>query len=206
MLKPQPVPAALPARFFPGFAPQPDGGDPPANPPANPPADPPAPPATPPATPPTPPAPPELPADVKAQLDEYKKLKADAEKRDREAMSEAERLKKDLDAANARALASDRRAVAARLGLPPEVADRLKGNSLEEIEADAKALQPLFKVDPPPKGNTGTPAGSEPPPAPEKGAVEKKKQEIDEALKKGDMLGALKLKRELAALEAGAKK
>lgn len=213
MLQSHAGPAAMPARFFPGFAPQPGGGDPPAapaivgDPPATPPVTPPAtPPAAPPATPPaTPPAAPELPADVQAKLKEYDALKAAKEQFDREAMTETDRLKAERDEANARALASDRRAVAARLGLPAEVADRLKGSSLEEIEADAKALAPLF-AQPQAKGNTGTPPGGDPPPAPNATDLQKKEAELADAVKRGRRLDILRLETEVAKLKAQQKK
>lgn len=95
------------------------------------------------------------------QLRQEKKAKAEAE------MTEAERLKKRAEEAEAQAakLQSDilRRDVAAETGLPAVFADRLKGSTKEELLADAqeilKALPAQQKVNP--KLNATNPANAD---------------------------------------------
>lgn len=55
-------------------------------------------------------------------------------------MTEAERLKKDLETAQAERLALLRERVAAKHGLPDALANRLQGMTQEEMEADAAEL------------------------------------------------------------------
>jgi hypothetical protein len=185
-----------------GMVHKPDG-DPPA--PGTPPVVPPVvPPVTPPVVPPaTPPAPPELAPEVKAQLEELKTMKAAAAEAARATLSETDKLKADLAAAEARALDSLRAAVGARLGLPKEIAGRLKGGTEAEIEADGQALAKFMPATPPPLGNTGAPPATPPAPA---GELATKEAELVEAQKKGDRFAYMRLLREVSALQAKAGK
>lgn len=167
----------------------------------------PAAPTTPPAAAaPTPATLPEgLPTDWKEQLVEAAKLKKDAQDADNARLSETEKLKKQAADADARAVAADRRAAAARHGLPPELASRLTGTTEAEIEADALAFKKLFPVVPAPvPGNTGTAASESPRPAAE-AEITKKEAAMTEAIAKGDFLAVLRLQREIAAFKPPAK-
>jgi|SRR5690554_2546744 len=81
---------------------------------------------------------------AKANADAAERLKAleDAQK------SEAQRQQEALEAATAERdqlrLEVLRRDVAAKVGLPPEMAARLQGATAEELETDAQALAPLI--------------------------------------------------------------
>ena len=78
---------------------------------------------------------------TQAELDRYK---AEEEKRKQAEMSETERLKAELDRVQSELTAKTVRTmqieVAAKLGLPAALSDRLKGETLEEMEEDAKAI------------------------------------------------------------------
>ena len=98
---------------------------------------------------------------LKAQLKDYERLKAEEQKRVEAAMTETEKLQKqtaELAAQNAR-LQGDilRRDVIAETGLPAVFADRLKGETKDEMLADAKELLkvlPAEKPKPPHLNNT----------------------------------------------------
>ena len=76
-----------------------------------------------------------------AELERYK---LEEEKRKQAEMTESERLKAELDKARGELKAKTVRTmqieVAAKLGLPNALSDRLKGETLEEMEEDAKAI------------------------------------------------------------------
>jgi DNA repair exonuclease SbcCD ATPase subunit len=76
-----------------------------------------------------------------AELEKYRKAE---EERKQAEMSETERLQAELAKAQAELKASQmdvmKRQAAAATGLPPAFADRLKGETLEELEADAKVI------------------------------------------------------------------
>jgi len=76
-----------------------------------------------------------------AELERYKKLE---EERKQAEMSETDRLKAELERAQSELKAKTVRTmqieVAAKLGLPAALSDRLKGETLEEMEEDAKAI------------------------------------------------------------------
>jgi hypothetical protein len=141
-----------------------------------------------------------LPADVQAKLKELDKLKADNAKREREAMDETERLRADLADANARALDATRKAIAAREGIPAELAGRLTGATEEEIAADAKLMATFLKA-PPKPADTGAAEGGDPPPAPNDSEIQKLEKQLEEARKKGDAMADLRLQREIANLK-----
>jgi hypothetical protein len=76
-----------------------------------------------------------------AELERYKKLE---EERKQEEMSETDRLKAELDRAHSELKAKTVRTmqieVAAKLGIPAALSDRLHGETLEEMEEDAQAI------------------------------------------------------------------
>ena len=76
-----------------------------------------------------------------AELEHYKKLE---EERKQAEMTESERLKLELDKLQSELTAKTVRTmqieVAAKLGLPAALSDRLHGETLEEMEEDAKAI------------------------------------------------------------------
>ena len=76
-----------------------------------------------------------------AELERYKKAE---EERKQAEMSETDRLKAELERAQSELKAKTVRTmqieVAAKLGLPAALSDRLKGETLEEMEEDAKAI------------------------------------------------------------------
>ena len=76
-----------------------------------------------------------------AELEHYKKLE---EERKQAEMTESERLKAELGKLQSELTAKTVRTmqieVAAKLGLPAALSDRLKGETLEEMEEDAKAI------------------------------------------------------------------
>jgi len=80
-----------------------------------------------------------------AELEHYKKLE---EERKQAEMTESERLKAELDKLQSELTAKTVRTmqieVAAKLGLPTALSDRLKGETLEEMEEDAKAILELL--------------------------------------------------------------
>ena len=76
-----------------------------------------------------------------AELERYKKLE---EERKQAEMSETDRLKAELDRAHSELKAKTVRTmqieVAAKLGIPAALSDRLHGETLEEMEEDAQAI------------------------------------------------------------------
>lgn len=99
----------------------------------------------------TPPAPTEEEGRLKflrGKLDEATaelvKLRKAEEERARAEMSETERARADAEKAAAENLTLRRELVALRHGLDPEIAERLRGDTAEELEADAKALAEKF--------------------------------------------------------------
>lgn len=90
---------------------------------------------------------------LKAELKDYERLKADEQKRLDEQLSEAEKLGKraeKLEAKNAElTLELLRRDVIAETGLPAVFADRLKGNTKEEMLADAEELKKVIPAEKP---------------------------------------------------------
>ena len=75
---------------------------------------------------------------------ELEKYKQREEERKKAEMTELERLKAELDKLQSELTAKTVRTmqieVAAKLGLPAALSDRLKGETLEEMEEDAKAI------------------------------------------------------------------
>lgn len=149
-----------------------------------------------------------LPADWKERLAKAEKLEKAAKDAEDARLSDIDKANKKALDAEARAIAADKRAAAARHGLPPELAARLVGSTEAEIEADAQALKKLIPTAAAATpANTGTPAGGDPKPAGAAAAeLDAKRKAVDEALKKGDTLAAMRLKREVATLEAAGKK
>lgn len=90
----------------------------------------------------------EIEKQAKKDQREFERLKAEEQKRLEAQMTEAERLKKQADelAAQNAKLQADilRRDVIAEAGLPPALADRLKGSTKEELLADAEELKKLL--------------------------------------------------------------
>ena len=92
------------------------------------------------------------------------KARADAERKAAEEQGEwkklAEQYKSEAEAERQRAtaagLAVTRRDIAARLNVPAALADRLQGNTPEEIEADAKQLMAALPKPGTPSANAGT--------------------------------------------------
>lgn len=86
---------------------------------------------------------------LKARAKLADELEAENRKRAEAEMTEAERLKAALQEAEAKALAYERaerrRAAAAVVKLPPEFADRLRGETAEELAEDAERLAELLK-------------------------------------------------------------
>jgi len=78
---------------------------------------------------------------TQAELDRYK---AEEEKRKQAEMSETERLQAELEQAQAELKRSQldvmKRQAASKAGLPDAFASRLQGETLEELEADAKVI------------------------------------------------------------------
>lgn len=79
-------------------------------------------------------------------------------------LAEFEAEKQRREAAEAQAVKAAKTAMAIKFGLPEAIAERLKGNTPEEIEADAQALAELLpkpQQAPPPPGQAspGNPAG-----------------------------------------------
>lgn len=103
---------------------------------------------------------------AKQDQKELEKYKAEEQKRIEAEMSETDRLKKQADEAMARAdqLAAEilRRDVIFETGLPPILAERLRGSTKEEMLADAENLKkslPLQKT--PPRNSPINPANGE---------------------------------------------
>ena len=102
-----------------------------------------------------------------AELERYK---LEEEKRKQAEMTESERLKAELDKARGELKAKTVRTmqieVAAKVGIPAALSDRLKGETLEEMEEDAKAILdmlPKQKAAPNTGAtNPGDKAGTEP--------------------------------------------
>lgn len=97
-----------------------------------------------------------------AELERYKKME---EERKQAEMTESERLKAELDRMQGELKAKTVRTmqieVAAKLGLPAALSDRLHGETLEEMEEDAKAiLEVLPKQKAAPNTGTTNPGGS----------------------------------------------
>jgi len=90
----------------------------------------------------------EIEKQAKKNEKEFERLKAEEQKRLEAQMTETERLQKradELAKQNAEYQAQImRRDVIAKTGLPLELADRLKGDTLEALEADAKELLKLL--------------------------------------------------------------
>jgi anthranilate phosphoribosyltransferase len=80
------------------------------------------------------------------QVEVERKAKEEAEMT---ALQKAEARAKDLEAQlNGERHARLQAAVAAKVGLPAQLADRLKGETAEELEADAKAIKELIPAQP----------------------------------------------------------
>lgn len=97
-----------------------------------------------------------------AELERYKKAE---EERKQAEMSETDRLKAELERAKSDLKAKTARTmqieVAAKLGLPAALSDRLHGETLEEMEEDAKAiLEVLPKQKAAPNTGATNPGGS----------------------------------------------
>lgn len=176
------------ADFGPGFYFDPNNPTAPAPAPA------PAPPAPAPAPvpAPTPPAPPAPPAPAPAPPAPPKPEPPAGETAAEKALREANERIARLEEAN---LKSQRRAIAAELGVKPEAVDFITATDEDGIRAQATRLKALMPADPAPAplpGPTGTvtnPAG--PPP-------EDLTAKIAEAEKSGNVLQAIRLKRQAA--------
>jgi hypothetical protein len=131
------------------------------------------------------------------------RAKADEDKKKAE-MTELERERTERAEAQKSAAAAERRAlvaeVAADLSLPKALRDRLRGDTREELEADAQTLLELIK----PSGDeaaptsTGVKTGAKPPAA--SGSKAKLEEQYQEARKAGNATKMLELKRQIAAL------
>ena len=102
--------------------------------------------------------------ELKAAKKRLEELEKAEQARKESEMSEIEKLKARAEQAEAQAQAlkrnEERRAAAEKVGLPLQFADRLKGETPDELEADAKAL---FEVMPKPSGKTNiTNPGNQP--------------------------------------------
>ena len=102
-------------------------------------------------------------ADRRKRLDE---LEAAESKRKEGEMSELDKLNKRLQEAEAKLKAKERadaqRAVAEKVGLPAAFAERLQGETLEELEADAKKLLEVIpKAPKQPNINPTNPGGAQ---------------------------------------------
>ena len=88
--------------------------------------------------------------------------KAEAERKAAE-MTETDRYKAEAEQAKAALIEARKMAIAAKHGLPDMLADRLKGETIDELEADALALKetipapakPAPNISPTNPGNTG---------------------------------------------------
>jgi hypothetical protein len=76
-------------------------------------------------------------ADRRKKLEAFEKAEADRKQAE---MTEAERMKAKLAEAETALIEARKMAIAAKHGLPDVLADRLKGNTIEELEADAAKL------------------------------------------------------------------
>lgn len=89
-------------------------------------------------------------ARIHKKLESFEKVEEDRKKA---AMTETERLKAELEESKKKlaelSKAEQRRVVAEKVGLPLVFADRLKGETLEELEADAKILLEALPKGPP---------------------------------------------------------
>jgi len=96
---------------------------------------------------------------VKKLAQELERYKSAEEARKLAEMSETDRLKAELDRAKSELKATSIRTmqmeVATKTGLPVALASRLKGETLEEMEADAKAILELL-----PKSKTAPNTGA----------------------------------------------
>ena len=77
-------------------------------------------------------------ADRRKKLEAFEKTEADRKAAE---LSEVDRLKLEADRAKAELIEARKIAIAAKHGLPDLLADRLKGETLEELEADALKLK-----------------------------------------------------------------
>jgi hypothetical protein len=84
-------------------------------------------------------------ADLRKKLEAFEKQEADRQKAQ---LSEVERLTLEANQAKAALIDARKIAIAAKHGLPDMLADRLKGDTIEDLEADAVAL---MKTIPQPK-------------------------------------------------------
>ncbi len=89
---------------------------------------------------------------IHKKLDGFEKAE---DERKKAAMTETEKLKADLEAANKKLAehnrTEQRRTIAAKVGLPLAFASRLQGETPEELEADAKSLLEALPKPPPEK-------------------------------------------------------
>lgn len=142
---------------------------------------------------------------MKAELERLRKVEETAkqDKKDAELakLDEVGRAKAEADQAKQEAVASRKEAAAARFKLPEDVAELLKGETKDEIEAHAKKLAALFPAAKE-AASTGTPAGGTPA-AKHADAVTAKEAELAEAMKAGPsrIMDVLKYKTELAKLK-----
>ena len=79
---------------------------------------------------------------------ELKRLKKAEEEREAETLSETEKVAKERDGLREEVVELRRRAIASEFGLSPELAERLRGVTEEDLRSDAEELSKLVK---PPK-------------------------------------------------------
>ena len=100
-------------------------------------------------------------AEKVAAIKKLAKLETAEQARKEAELTELEKAQKRADEAEKKAKAAElsilRRDVAAKVGLPAALVDRLKGDTEEEIEADAKILLASLPVPVAPKLNTTNP-------------------------------------------------
>lgn len=89
-------------------------------------------------------------ADRRKKLEAFEK--ADAERKAAE-MTEVDRYKLEAEQAKAALIEARKIAIAAKHGLPDLLAPRLKGESIDELEADALALKETLPAAKPPAPN-----------------------------------------------------
>jgi hypothetical protein len=179
---------------------QPDGGDP-ATPPETKPEATPAAPAA--------PAPnPEL-EKLKKENERLTKFEAEALKASKEAekakLDEVGRAKADAAEAKADAIAARKEAAATKHGLPEAVAELLKGETREEIDAHASTLAAIFPAKAKTPANTGTPAVNPDPAAAKAGSLAELQGELKAAKEARDPLKVLRLLTKISQLEAAGK-
>jgi len=96
-------------------------------------------------------------AERRKRLEVFEKAEAERAKAQ---MSEIDRLKLEAEQAKAALIEARKIAIAAKHGLPDVLADRLKGETIEDIEADALKLKETIPQPKPPVNQNPTNPGS----------------------------------------------